>query len=135
MSQQEKDEKIDKMASEIGAIKRWYPAFLALCTFATIVFGVTQVWDNKVAKKEDIDKLNNCISALTKVVQELKTEQFQNRVYSSKQRDSVLIVMQNEISSIKKAIKDVKKQRSYKAVAGIKRNGPFGATTFVPVDN
>lgn len=134
MSQQEKDEKIDKMASEISAIKRWYPVFLALCTFATIVWGASHVWDNTVAKKQDIEKINNSLERLSNSINELKNIKSQTVVFDIK-KDSSFIAIQNELYSIKKAIKTFKKQQQYKAVIGVKRNGPLGPTTFVPVNN
>jgi hypothetical protein len=98
MSEHEKESTLLQVASDLAAIKRWWPVLAAIGTIVMLVIAVTQTYDNKVAKKEDIKALYDQNLSLSKQISNLSLQVKRDSI------DKVLLKAEADSSRVNIAI-------------------------------
>lgn len=96
---------LDAISKQLKLITKWWPTVIILCGIISASAVATSVWDNKVAKKSDIEsvvtqgaKLSKQVSELADLMKDVKTVATTDKSYLNKRIDSTVKV----VNSLKK---------------------------------
>lgn len=91
------DEQLTKLAKDLRVVKTWWPIVTGICVVIMFFMGLQSLYDNKIAKKEDVEKISNQNIEISKQLTDLKLSfnQFKQSVNTttSQLRDSVKIAL------------------------------------------
>lgn len=91
------DEQLTKLTKDLRVVKTWWPIATAATVVIMFFMGLQSLYDNKIAKKEDVEKISNQNIEISRQLTDLKLSfnQFKQDVNTttSHLRDSVKIAL------------------------------------------
>lgn len=118
------EEQLSKLAKDIRVVKTWWPIATGICVIVIFFMGLQSLYDNKVAKKDDVEKVSIQITKVSEQLAEIKMQVNGFKQDVKQLRDSV-----------KLAFLIRKKYAGRSAEFVIERKLQNGKTVLIPVSN
>lgn len=118
------EEQLSKLAKDIRVVKTWWPIATGICVIVIFFMGLQSLYDNKVAKKDDVEKVSIQIMKISEQLSELKIQVNDFKQDVKQLRDS-----------LKLAFSIRKRYAGRYTDFVIERKMPNGKTILIPVNN